>query len=218
MRTGSLESQPQVIFENGNSSDGSCLLISEKEVTYLNSSGGERTHDLRVPLSGLSLTDFFQISVSADADNESIVMTLKAAAGGEAINQLWDCLGLPNGRAPCSTGPISAPHPVGHWVVSAWKCPKGVTLFQGIGLLNIYRRALSADEIQELFDRTTLPDPGLITAFSASLRRIQSGDMVRLSWSVNSHETLTLKTPSGNIDGVTWIIWNSRLRSPRPSP
>ena len=201
VRTGPLESQPQVIFENGNSSDGSCLLISEKEVTYLNSSGGERTHDLRVPLSGLSLTDFLQISVSVDADNETIVMTLKAAAGGEASNQSQGLVGLPNGRASLFNWTNFSAAPSGALGGIGTEVPEGVTLFQGeLALLNIYRRALSADEIQELFDRTTLPDPGLITAFSASPQRIQSGDMVRLSWSVNPHETLTLKTPSGNID------------------
>ena len=152
-------------------------------------------------LSGLSLTDFLQISVSVDADNETIVMTLKAAAGGEASNQSQGLVGLPNGRASLFNWTNFSAAPSGALGGIGTEVPEGVTLFQGeLALLNIYRRALSADEIQELFDRTTLPDPGLITAFSASPQRIQSGDMVRLSWSVEPHETLTLKTPSGQID------------------
>ena len=53
--------------QKGNSSDGSCLLI-------VSGSGGERTS----PSAPSPLTDFLQISVSVDADNERL--SFKAAA------------------------------------------------------------------------------------------------------------------------------------------
>ena len=88
-----------------------------------------------------------------DADNETIVMTLGQR---QVVKQAQSGLvGLPM-VVLCSTGPISAPTQWG--IVVSTEVPEGHPLSRGTGLVEYLSTLLNADEIQELFDRTTLPD------------------------------------------------------------
>ena len=193
VRTGELDANPQVIFETGGSSDGSSLLISADAVEFFNSLGGERTHVVRVPLSEINLSDFIHIVATLDQSSGELVLYVQGSAGGKASSRANGALGLPNGRASLFNWTNFSAGVAGALGGIASEVPEGVTLFRGeLALLNIYDRALSAEEIDIMFRRIAIPDPGLIQSFTASPERASSGDTVTLSWQVGDVQGLTL--------------------------
>ena len=198
VRPGELEADPQVIFETGSSADGSSLLISADAVRFLNSQGGERTHDVSVSLAEIDLSEFIHIVATLDQGSGDVALYVKGSAGGAASAEGNGQLGLPNGRASLfnwtnfSAGVLGALGGIGSEV------PDGVTLFAGeLALLNVYDRALTAEEVDTMFGRVAIPDPGLIQSFSASPERASAGDTVTLTWEVSAFDKLSLIGPGG---------------------
>lgn len=198
VRTGELDANPQVIFETGSSADGSSLLISADSVRFLNSQAGERTHDVSVSLAEIDLSDFIHIVTTLNQDSGDVALYVRGSAGGEVSAEANGELGLPNGRASLfnwtnfSAGVAGALGGIGSEV------PEGVTLFAGeLALLNIYDRALAAEEVGTMFGRVAIPDPGLIQSFGASPERASAGEAVTLAWEVTAFERLSLIGPGG---------------------
>ena len=204
IRTGDLDSDPQVIFEHGGNDDGSSLMINRDFVQFLNSQNGDRTHDLEVPLEGIDLSDFIQIVVTLDEASGVATLYVREAGGGFATASATGEVGKPNGRASLfswtnfSAAIATALGGIGLEV------PEGATQFRGeMALLNVYDRALSAEEVAEAFSRIAIADPELIVSFSASQDRVASGDAVTLAWEVGAAETLTLSAGNGDVTGIT---------------
>ena len=198
VRTGELDANPQVIFETGESANGSSLLISADAVQFYQSQDGERTHVVSVPLTEIDLSDFVHIVATLDQSSGELAVYVRGAAGGAASATANGSVGLPNGRASLfnwtnfSAGVAGALGGIGSEV------PAGVTLFRGeLALLNVYDRALDASEVENLFGRVAIPDPGLIQSFAATPDRVGIGEAVTLSWEVGAFDSLTLVGPGG---------------------
>ena len=204
IRTGDLDSDPQVIFEHGSNVDGSSLMINRDSVQFLNSQNGERTHELEVPLEEIDLTDFIQIVVTLDGASGVATLYVREAGGGFGTASATGEVGKPNGRASLfswtnfSAAIAAALGGIGSEV------PEGATQFRGeMALLNVFDKALSADEALDAFNRIAIADPELIQSFSSTQDRVASGDAVTFAWEVGAAETLTLSGGHGDVTGVT---------------
>ena len=198
VRTGELDSNPQVVFETGGSADGSSLLISADAVQFFNSQAGERTHVVKVPLSEIDLSDFIHIVATLDQASGDVALYVRGSAGGAASSSENGSLGLPNGRASLFNWTNFSAGVAGALGGIASEVPNGVTLFSGeLALLNVYDRALTGDEVEIMFGRVAIPDPGLIQDFTASPERASSGETVTLAWEVGDVQKLTLIGPNG---------------------
>ena len=152
IRPGSLDANPQVIFETGGSSEGSCILVSRETVRVLHGTGGVTTIDFSVPFLQVNPDDFAQILVTLDADTQEAALYVKGAGGGIESATATGAIGSPDGRASLFTwsgfgGGVAAALGGASGII-----PEGVTTFGGqISLSRIYNRALSAAEAETVY-------------------------------------------------------------------
>lgn len=202
-RPGTLDAGHQVLFETGGGSNGRCILMTQSEVRFLDSSADVQTHDLVVPLAGISTGDFIQIVAVMDDAIGRVTLYVNGSAGGQASAVSDGPLGTPNGRSTVFSWSSFAAGIAGALGGSAGVEPDGTTQFRGeIALINVFGRTLSADEVQTQFERYAIPDPGLINSFTATPERVTSGGTVTLAWDVGEYDSLTI-LEIGDVSGNT---------------
>lgn len=152
VRPGSLDSNPQVIFETGGPLEGSSILMSSASVRFLHSTGGANTVDLEAPFSLVNPNDFVQILVSIDSMTGDVALYIKGSAGGFGSSTSNGAIGVPNGRASLFTWSGFGGGVDGSLGGTGGIAPEGTTTFQGdIGFFKIYDRALTSAEADAAF-------------------------------------------------------------------
>lgn len=204
VRTDAAIEGTQVIFETGGGADGSSVLISRRAVQFLNSVGGQRTIEIEVPLAGIAIAEFIQIVATLDAASETATLYVNSTAGGSGSATAQGAVAIPNGRSTLFSHSNFNAGIAGSLGGSGNIEPEDTTQFRGeMALLNVFNRSLTADEVQIQFERFAIPDPGLITAFTASPERTGTGQPVTFSWEVGAFDTLTLDPGVGDVSGNT---------------
>ncbi|MCA9215195.1 MAG: hypothetical protein KDB27_19140 [Planctomycetales bacterium] len=170
----------QVVFETGGGQNGTSVILRDDAVRLLNSTGNERSFDIEVPLADIDTSDFVQIVASLNAVEETITVSVNGSAGGSASASADGIVGRGGNRASLFTwgsglnanqgNPIDEPggtFNLGGRTELDDMTPEGLTQFAGqIAILNVYSRALDADEIQAAFD--AIASAGLLGDFDNS--------------------------------------------------
>ncbi len=169
----------QVVFETGGGQNGTSVLIGEDAVRLLNSRSNERGFDIQVPLAEIDTSDFLQIVAALNASDGEITVTVNGSAGGTASASSEGTIGRGGNRASLFTwgsGPNNLGNPadepggtfnLGGRTELDDRTPDGLTQFAGeIAIMNVFSRALNADEIQSAFE--AIASPGILGDFNAN--------------------------------------------------
>jgi len=149
---GELNDDYQVIFETGGPSDGTAILMNSFMLRFLHSTGGVNTLDLEVPFTLINPSDFVQILLTLDSENQAVNAYVKGSAGGAISASGTALIGVPNGRASLFTWSGFGGGPDGALGGTGGTAPLGVTSFKGsVGLFKIYDRALTEAEGEEAY-------------------------------------------------------------------
>ncbi|HCQ80398.1 MAG TPA: hypothetical protein DIV46_10515, partial [Verrucomicrobiales bacterium] len=149
---GELNDDYQVIFETGGPSDGTAILMNSFMLRFLHSTGGVNTLDLEVPFTLINPSDFVQILLTLDSDNQAANAYVKGSAGGAISASATALIGVPNGRASLFTWSGFGGGADGALGGTGGTAPLGVTSFKGsVGLFKIYDRALIEAEADEAY-------------------------------------------------------------------
>lgn len=152
IRPGDLDVNPQVIFETGGSSEGSCLLISSETIRFLHSTGGVTTIDVEVDSPQINPADFVQILVTLDAATQVATLYVKGSAGGFDSATASGAIGSPDGRASIFTWSGFGGAIGGNLGGTGGVNPEGAATFRGeISLCRIYDRSLTPSEVDEVY-------------------------------------------------------------------
>ena len=155
----------QVVFETGGGQNGTSVILRDDAVRLLNSTGNERGFDIEVPLADVDTSDFVQIVASLNSAEELITVSVNGSAGGSESANAEGIVGRGGNRASLFTWGSGqnnqgnpADEPGGTFNLGGRTelddmTPEGLTQFAGdIAILNVYSRALDANEIQAAFD------------------------------------------------------------------
>lgn len=158
----------QVVFETGGGQNGTSVILRDDAVRVLNSGGNERGFDIEVPLADVDTSDFVQIVTALNQADGEITVTVNGSAGGTATTVEQGTIGRGGNRASLFTwgsglansgNPEDAPggtFNLGGRTELEDMTPEDLTQFAGdIAILNVFSRALDADEIQAAFDSVT---------------------------------------------------------------
>lgn len=187
VRPSGLNADAQVIFETGGGQNGTAILMNNDAVRLINSQGNARTYDLSVALDGIDTSDFVQIVAALNPADGEVDLFVNGAAGGSATTSGQGVVGRGGNRATLFSwgsgvanigNPLDEPggtFNLGGRTELADMTPEGLTQFTGeIGLMNVYDRTFTADEVQMSFD-TVVPEPSAIGMMILALLGLRAG-------------------------------------------
>ncbi len=166
VRPDELTEDHQVIFETGGGQNGTSILITDKEVRLLNSTGNERLFDVTASLTDIDTSDFVQIIAALNNDDGEITLSVNGAAGGSTSTNEIGVVGRGGNRASVFTwgsglnnnlgNPADEPggtFNLGGRTELPDMTPEGLTQFSGqIGLIQVYNRTFTAEDVQKAFE------------------------------------------------------------------
>ena len=166
--------------------------MNNDAVRFLNSQGNARTHDLSIALDDVDASDFVQIVAALNPADGEVDLFVNGAAGGSASASSQGVVGRGGNRASLFTwgsGLANVGNPadepggtfnLGGRTELADMTPDGLTQFTGeIGLLNVYDRTFTAEEVQMAFDSIIVPEPSTVGLLLLGLIGLASGRRLR---------------------------------------
>ena len=183
----------QLLFESGGGQNGIAVLLTNTGVRFIGSAANARTIDLVVPTAGLELSDFIQILYTIRGAEQKVDAVVRDVTGQEVK-------AAANGKVVIGTNAASLLALTGNQVdlggrtEVATAAPAGLTGFAGeIAILNVYNRALTAEENTAAFQAVLPVTPSLITGFTSNVTQVAPGGSATLTWKVaGTPDSLTL--------------------------